>query len=1195
MSSSLNNFPSALARALSPGVDAQNFASLSIHPGATADSVASKLKTARLLRLQGCQSVDDIIKSIPHNYQDALSDPLIQLSVTARKLHSRRATLVKLQQHLAKGTWPAHLRGTPPKVQLTAEYRQSAEAVADQQKIDAYFVDFQRKSLEQNIATVSAEVNSLDVQCAAASIYVRLSKLISARWGTVASTQQLPVVSINDDGSNEVTSWAVPDSVTLEYRGALEDCTAWGLLVCKLEEIKNRSVEAKLDKKKKLQAVVADMEVEGAAPSSSVQSLVDKAVAQRFKSIRTTKVKGKVCLSEFTHRGSNALLTAKRCQAEEQAARRPSQASSSSPYPQNQGEREVARQNSRREKTQQGETTSAPASMYITFIHRLALEENLSLYTGEKERQEATSKISQVIDHAMTHGVPEYRYGIHASIPDWLLTIPTPTAAEILLRTIPLDRLLVSQFRHYVHVSPGVKLPNEIAFQLAVGMKYMIYQPMNKKLISASWMDFQRRLRWRIKFSMEGNDSKKYDPEYDVRTKLPSKKTIILPQYLELGLIEGRKFVYSTISNIPDQSLTSQYQPLGPKLRLVKEFLIQHDYIVTGTDKNLGIAVSKRSWILEKCLDLLNDTTAYQPLTRSRAKAIMARKKMEMKEIAQLAHGIVRYTSTTLPDFFESQIPNEDRGESFVYPTFYGIPKIHKTPTKMRPIIPCHSAIMNPAAKFVSKNLKPLINAAPTVLHGTKDLAQKLSQLTLSPTARWYIVTGDVVAFYPNINLERCNNIIANMFIEYLWTSPVDKKDVFEDHQAIIDIFTRCLHTGSTELVCEFQGQLYLQLQGLAMGVASSPDQANLFAAHFEQLAHVTTDPKIPFYGRYIDDCLAIVYASSEQEAVDYMSKKIVIDTCTIEWNASWLSQPFLDMLLYRDDQNELHHMPYRKARNHQERIPWISHHPLDVKRGTCISEMSRLATLSSKQQSYKDALSAMIILYVARGYPRPLVLSWVKQYALERWNKRLETHVSREPENVLVLKTEYNTAWNYFNAAELGNRIFGYWREWLERADRGDFNERFPPPPVEDKSDLLCGIDSWANRPSDDPDTWSHPILDIRRSNILNRRLITSRKRTRNLMDITSLWKRTVLENLDELVLDDVNDVAPPNTSTASAGTSQTTLDTWDKSNPVGSLSNADSDDELQPARYRERSPGVPASWRSAPMGTWGQGSRTL
>jgi hypothetical protein len=732
-------------------------------------------------------------------------------------------------------------------------------------------------------------------------------------------------------------------------------------------------------------------------------------------------------------------------------------------------------------------------------------------------------------------------------------------------------------------------------------MKYMMYQPMNPKLISAAWMDFQRRLRWRIKFSMEPDDNKPYDPEYDVAGKTPSTKTVILPQYLELGLIEGRKFVYSTMSNIPNKSLTDEYFPLGPKLRLVKEFLLKNKYIVTSTDKNLGIAVSERSWIIAKCLDLLNDRTAYLPLPQHRGIAIMARKKMEMKEIARLAEGITRTTSTTLPEFFLSQIPPDNAGSAgFIYPQFYGIPKIHKTPTKMRPIIPCHSAIMNPAAKFVSKNLKPLIKAAPTILHGTKDLAQRLSKLQLSPASHWYIVTGDVVAFYPNIRLDRCLDIVSKLFIEYLWTDVVETQNDLDYTERIIEVFNRCIRTGNTELVCEFQGQLYQQLQGLAMGVADSPDLANLFGWYFEKLANIVSDPKVPFYGRYIDDCLAIVYASSEAEAIEYLQNKIVIDTCTIEWNASPLSQPFLDMLLYRNERNELHHMPYRKARNHMERIPWISHHPLDVKRGTCISEMSRLATLSSTISSYKDALSSMVALYVMRGYPRPLVLSWVKQCALERWEKRLETmEVSLERADVLVLKTEYNTTWNYFNASELGNRIFGYWREWLERADRREFTVEFPAPPEEDKSDLLCRVDSWLNKPSDDPDTWTHPVLDIRRTNMLNRRLITSRKRTRNLMDIASLWKRTVLEHLDERVLDEIDDTSvtiPSNANTASTTPVPTTLETGDLSTPTGSLSQPDSDNELEPARFRERSPGVPTPWTSGSLGnTWGSGSRTL
>ena len=41
----------------------------------------------------------------------------------------------------------------------------------------------------------------------------------------------------------------------------------------------------------------------------------------------------------------------------------------------------------------------------------------------------------------------------------------------------------------------------------------------------------------------------------------------------------------------------------------------------------------------------------------------------------------------------------------------------------------------------------------------------------------------------------------------------------------------------------------------------------------------------------------------------------------------------------------------------------------------------------------------------------------------------------------------------------------------------------------------------------------------DLRKTSILNRRLLVSKKRTRNLFDLASLWKRTVLSTLDERV----------------------------------------------------------------------------
>ncbi|KAL5498076.1 hypothetical protein ACEPAH_2206 [Sanghuangporus vaninii] len=430
---------------------------------------------------------------------------------------------------------------------------------------------------------------------------------------------------------------------------------------------------------------------------------------------------------------------------------------------------------------------------------------------------------------------------------------------------------------------------------------------------------------------------------------------------------------------------------------------------------------------------------------------------------------------------------------------------------------------MNPAAKYVSKKLKPLIKAVPTILHGTKDLAIKLSKLELQPGRRFFIVTGDVVAFYPNIPIRKCIDIVANMYWQKY--EPSDRAKEFIQlsanpqyyYEKELELFRRCLEVGNTKLVTQFQHDLYLQLRGLAMGVADSPDLANLYGWYFEDKMDIVHHPRIPLYGRYIDDCLAIVYADSVGEALT-ICEQIKFDGCVIEWSASDLFQPFLDMCIYRDKNFKLQHMPYRKARNHQERIPWISHHPLDVKRGTFIGEMSRLATLSSTHHAYLEALKGLVALYVKRGYPTELVMHWLKNNITKRWTNRLSV-TEHAPADVLVLKTEFNPVWNYFNATELGNTIFGYWREWLTRAEAGNLShsEGFPRVPSQYTSDVVATRGLMA-AVSDDGARVLVP--DIRQVNILQKRVITSRKRTRNLLDLSSLWKNTVLLELDRRVL---------------------------------------------------------------------------
>ena len=85
------------------------------------------------------------------------------------------------------------------------------------------------------------------------------------------------------------------------------------------------------------------------------------------------------------------------------------------------------------------------------------------------------------------------------------------------------------------------------------------------------------------------------------------------------------------------------------------------------------------------------------------------------------------------------------------------------------------------------------------------------------------------------------------------------------------------------------------------MGIASSPDLANLYGCFFKDKASVHSHPDILFYGRYIDDCLSLVYAKDKQSVKCLLENLIVFDNCTIEWLVSDSYIIFLDMTLFFD------------------------------------------------------------------------------------------------------------------------------------------------------------------------------------------------------------------------------------------------------------------------------------------------------
>ena len=58
-------------------------------------------------------------------------------------------------------------------------------------------------------------------------------------------------------------------------------------------------------------------------------------------------------------------------------------------------------------------------------------------------------------------------------------------------------------------------------------------------------------------------------------------------------------------------------------------------------------------------------------------------------------------------------------------PKFYGLPKIHKLDTPLRPIMSRHQSVTYGVAKVLTKILKALVGKSPHHIHSTQDFVEQ--------------------------------------------------------------------------------------------------------------------------------------------------------------------------------------------------------------------------------------------------------------------------------------------------------------------------------------------------------------------------------------------------------------------------------------------------------------------------------------
>lgn len=230
------------------------------------------------------------------------------------------------------------------------------------------------------------------------------------------------------------------------------------------------------------------------------------------------------------------------------------------------------------------------------------------------------------------------------------------------------------------------------------------------------------------------------------------------------------------------------------------------------------------------------------------------------------------------------------------------IPEVHKQPWAWRPIVPTHSSPTTQISKVVDIALAVMLPRIPHLNRSTAEWIRAFNNGLKKHTGYWqtWLVTGDVVAFYTNVDMETIHRSMESILLGS--RMPAKRAAALP----------RLVQVVTHQNFYMVDGELFHQTNGLAMGSSLSGTIANLAMARKEK--RFVGREGILTYTRYVDDIFAMIEAKNVHE-VRHILREISegFAPLQINWKVSKTHAIYLDAECKADIRKGFTHRPYRK------------------------------------------------------------------------------------------------------------------------------------------------------------------------------------------------------------------------------------------------------------------------------------------
>ena len=300
---------------------------------------------------------------------------------------------------------------------------------------------------------------------------------------------------------------------------------------------------------------------------------------------------------------------------------------------------------------------------------------------------------------------------------------------------------------------------------------------------------------------------------------------------------------------------------------------------------------------------------------------------------------------------------------------YFGLAKVHKLKNEtdgvaelpLRPVISNIGTATYEISKYLASLLQPIAKSNFTI-GSTKDFIHKINQEKIKEDSE--MISFDVVSLFTSVPLDfTIELILKKVYDEGLIATKLKRDEL----KTLLELCTKEMHF-------LFNGKVYRQINGVAMGSPLGPVLANIFMVELETTLVPTMREWISLWFRYVDDTFTFVKKGGIEFVLQKLNSFHESIKFTFDKEADG-SIAFLDVKVKRDADGSFVTDIHRKKTDTNIYLSWGSFAPQPWKVGTLKGLLRRAFTVCSTEELQRKEVNFLKKVFTQiNGYPSRVV-----------------------------------------------------------------------------------------------------------------------------------------------------------------------------------------------------------------------------